>query len=93
MIARRPSAFALMAMTMAVGAGFGLAPARIDPMPSMPNPEPARTPRHDPNGPAPWLSSTLPPLPEQSTPEPKRHRRSLAERKQRREKRKQRGKK
>ena len=76
------SLFATVAMLMAVGAGFTMAP----PPPAVERMSPPK-----PIGPAPWLAPTLPPY-EPPRREPKPKRRSKAERLQRRKKRKQRGK-
>lgn len=80
--------FATVAMLGAALSGFGIAASSLSP--SLPPPC-AKVPARDPNGPAPWLAPTLPPL---DPPERERvrgtKRRSLAERKQRRKKRKQR---
>mgnify|MGYP003439390788 CR=1 FL=1 len=77
--------FATVAMLGAALSGFGFA------APPAPSPPGEKVPACDPNGPAPWLAPTLPPL---DPPERERvrkvKRRSLAERKQRRKKRKQR---
>ena len=76
------SPFATMAMLMAVGAGFTMAP---------PPPAVERISLPDSIGPSPSFAPTLPPYePPQREPKPKR--RSKAERLQRRKKRKQRGK-
>ena len=77
--------FATVAMLSAALSGFGIA------APPAPSPPREKVPARDPNGPAPWLAPTLPPL-----DPPKRERvrevkrRSKAERLQRRKKRKQR---
>jgi hypothetical protein len=77
--------YATVAMLSATLSGFGIA------APPAPSPPREKVPARDPNGPAPWLAPTLPPL-----DPPKRERvrevkrRSKAERLQRRKKRKQR---
>lgn len=81
--------FATVAMLSAALSGFGIA------APPTPSPPREKVPARDPNGPAPWLAQTLPPL---DPPKPNRERvrevkrRSKAERLQRRKKRKQRSK-
>ena len=77
------SPFATVAMLMAVGAGFTMAP---------PPPAVERISPPEPIGPSPSFAPTLPPPYEPPRHETKPKHRSKAERLQRRKKRKQRGK-
>mgnify|MGYP003527771758 CR=1 FL=1 len=82
------SPFATMAILMAASAGFGMA-VSTPPLPSL---APEKVPAREPKGSAPWLARALPQLDLLSRErEPKPKRRSVAERVQRRRKRKQRG--
>ena len=84
--------FATVAMLGAALSGFGFAALSGFGFAAPPSPLPReKVPARDPNGPAPWLAPTLPPLdpPERVRVREVKHR-SLAERKQRRKKRKQR---